>query len=105
MLSGSPLLGHRLTRVLPHIIDTVLLTSAITLAVMLAQYPLVAGWVTAKVFGLLLYIVLGTVALKRGRTRTVRVAAFAGALLTFGWIISVALTKQPAGFFTLLGDL
>lgn len=98
MISGSPLLKHRLTRVLPHVIDSVLLLSAIALAVMIAQYPFAADWVTAKVLGLLAYIVLGTIALKRGRTRTIRLSAFIAALLVYAWIVSVAMTKNIAGF-------
>ena len=98
MVTGSPLLRHKLTRVLPHIIDSLLLLSAIALAVMIQQYPFSAGWVTAKVFGLLAYILLGTVALTRGRTLGMRVAAFVAALLVYAWIVSVALTKNLAGF-------
>lgn len=103
MLSGSPLLQHRLTRVLPHLVDSLLLLSALTLAAMIAQYPFVAGWVTAKVIGLLAYIGFGTVALKRGRTVGVRAAAFAAAIAVYGWIVSVALTKEVAGFLALAG--
>lgn len=99
MLVDSRLLTHRLTRVLPHVVDTVLLGSAITLAVMIEQYPLQAPWVTAKVIGLIVYILLGAVALKRGRTRAVRGAAFVAALLVFSWIVSVALSKNVGGWF------
>ena len=97
MITGSALLRHRLTRVFPHIVDSLLLLSAIALAVMIQQYPFSAGWVTAKVFGLLAYILLGTVALKRGRTLGMRVAAFVAALLVYAWIVSVAITKNLAG--------
>ncbi|ATE60692.1 SirB2 family protein [Thauera sinica] len=103
MLSGSGLLHHRLTRVLPHIVDTLLLGSALVLAAMIGQYPFVADWVTAKVFGLIAYIVLGAVALKRGRTLAVRGAAFAAATAVFLWIVSVALTKNPLGYLAALG--
>ena len=65
---------------------------------MIEQYPFSAGWVTAKVIGLLAYILLGTVALKRGRTRGVRIAAFAAAILVYAWIVSVALSKNPLGW-------
>ena len=98
MLTGSALLQHRLTRVLPHLVDSTLLLSAIVLAVMIQQYPFSAGWVTAKVFGLLAYILLGTVALKRGRTRGMRLAAFFSAILVYAWIVSVALSKNVAGY-------
>jgi uncharacterized membrane protein SirB2 len=94
MMRGSPMLARRWVRVAPHVVDTALLASAIALAVMIGQYPLVHGWLTAKVLGLLAYIVLGTIALKRGRTRGVRVAAFGGALLVFAYIVAVAITKS-----------
>ena len=55
-ITGSGLLRAKLTRRLPHIIDTCLLGSAITLAWMSGQYPFVQGWLTAKVLGLLAYI-------------------------------------------------
>lgn len=85
-------------RVLPHVVDTLLLVSAITLAAMSGQYPPHSSWITAKIVGLLVYIVLGTVALKRGRTPAVRAVAFVGALAVFAWIVSVALTRNPAGY-------
>lgn len=98
MLSGNVLLSHRLTRVLPHVVDSLLLGSAIVLAVLIEQYPFVAPWVTAKVFGLIAYILLGTVALKRGRTPEIRLAAFVAAILVYAWIVSVALSKNPVGY-------
>lgn len=98
MMSGNPLSQHRLARRLPHVIDSLLLATALVIAVMAAQYPFVAPWLTAKVLGLLAYIVLGAVALTYGRSQGGRVAAFVGALLVFAWIVSVAITKQPAGF-------
>lgn len=82
----------------PHVIDTALLASAVTLAVLSGQYPLAQGWLSAKVLALLLYIVLGTVALKRGKTRAVRAGAFAAALACFGYIVAVAVSKQPLPF-------
>jgi uncharacterized membrane protein SirB2 len=101
MMSGSGLLERRLVRVLPHVVDTLLLITALLLAVMIAQYPFVAGWVTAKVLGLVVYIVLGVVALRRGRTKGIRIAAFFGAIVVFAWIMSVAFSKNPAGFLPL----
>lgn len=99
MLRQSPWLGHRLARVLPHIVDTLLLGSALTLAWLSGQYPFVQGWLTAKVLGLLAYIAFGTVALKRGRTRGVRAGCFVAALLAYGYIVSVALTRSPLPYF------
>ena len=98
MLADSWLLRHPLTRVLPHVNDSLLLASAIGLALRLEQYPLVNPWLTAKLAGLLLYIALGSIALRRGRTKGIRAAAAAGALLAFGYILAVALTRQPGPF-------
>jgi len=94
MMQGSPLLARRWVRVLPHGVDTVLLASAIALAVMTEQYPLAHGWLTAKIVGLVAYIVLGTIALKRGRTLRIRIWAFCGALLVFSYIVAVAISKS-----------
>jgi uncharacterized membrane protein SirB2 len=84
-------------RVLPHVIDTVLLASALWLAWQLGAAAM-SGWIAAKVIGLLVYIALATIALKRGRTRTIRTAAFIAALATFAYIVMVAVTKSPLGF-------
>jgi uncharacterized membrane protein SirB2 len=101
-LAGSPLARARLTRVLPHVVDSCLLLSAIALAWMAGQYPFVHGWLTAKIVGLLAYIGLGMVALKPGRAMAVRAGAFVAALATFSWIVSVALSKNPAGWLAWL---
>jgi uncharacterized membrane protein SirB2 len=95
MLRDSPLLRQRWVRILPHVVDTALLTSAVLLAYTIRQYPFVAPWVTAKVLALLLYVGLGTLALKRGRTRGTRLAAWIAAQLVFFYIVSVAITKTP----------
>jgi uncharacterized membrane protein SirB2 len=59
------------------------------------QYPFVQGWLTAKFFGLLAYIVCGTMALKRARTKSRRVLFLMLALLAYAYIVSVALTRNP----------
>lgn len=94
MLTDSPLLRMRVVQVAPHIVDTVLLASAIALAVAARLSPLQHTWLATKIVALLLYIILGTVALKRGRTRRVRVIAFAAALAVFAYIVSVALQRD-----------
>ena len=101
MIGAPHRLKRRWVRVVPHVIDTVLLVSAIALAVMIGNYPGTHGWLTAKVAGLFAYIVLGSIALKLGRTRGVRIAAFAAALAMFAYIVSAAITKSPAGFWVL----
>jgi len=103
MMRRSPLLDHRGTHTLPHVIDTVFLGSAITLATLSGQYPFVAPWVTAKVVGLVIYILLGALALRWGGTMRIRVFSLVAAITTFSWIVSVALSKDPAGYFALIG--
>lgn len=103
MLRRSPLLDHPVTRRLPHYIDTVFLASAITLATLSGQYPFVASWVTAKVCALVLYILLGATALRWGPSLRIRALAFGAAVATFLWIVSVALSKNPAGYLALTG--
>ena len=99
MLSDSPMLAQRWVRIVPHLVDTLLLGSAIALAVISAQVPFVHSWLTAKVIGLVLYILCGTMALKRGKTKASRAVYFSLALLVFAWIVSVALTRSPYGVF------
>lgn len=96
MLADSPILKSRFVRIAPHVVDTVLLASAVWLAWFLGQVPFVHGWITAKVLALVVYIVLGAIALKRGRTKRVRVPAFAGALACVAYIVAVALTRDPS---------
>ena len=98
MLGHSPLLDHRVTRTLPHINDTLLLGAAIGMVWIANLNPLDHPWLLAKLVGLMLYIVLGSIALRRGRTMQVRVLAFAGALATLGYIVAVALTRNPLPF-------
>lgn len=95
MVLESGWLQKKPVLIVPHIIDTVLLVSAIVLVIQLHQYPFVSAWLTAKVLALVLYIVLGSIALKRGRTKPVRIAAFVAASLTFAYIVAVALTHDP----------
>lgn len=99
MLVDSPLLNHRIVKVAPHLIDTVLLVSALLLAMLIQQYPGVHDWLTVKVMALVVYILLGMVALRRGPTRSIRAGAFVLALATFGFIVSVAIYHHPAGLF------
>ena len=95
MLRESGLLQRRWMKIVPHAVDTLLLASAVALAVMSHQYPLANGWLTAKVIGLLIYIGLGTIALKRGRTRRTRLAAWLAAQAVFFYIVAVAITREP----------
>jgi uncharacterized membrane protein SirB2 len=101
MLADSDWVRDRAARTLPHIVDTILLISGVTLAWQLRLSPTAAPWLAAKLVGLVVYIGLGMVALRRGRTKRQRTVAWIAALVTFGYIVSVALTKDPLGFLAL----
>jgi len=98
MLTGSPLLGRRWVKVVPHVNDTVLLAAAIWMTIILGQYPGTHDWLTAKVAGLVAYIGLGIVALRRGRTQRVRLATWIAAQFVFAYVVAVALTHDPLPF-------
>lgn len=94
MLADSPALQRRVFKIAPHIIDTLLLVSALVMVVWSAQYPFVQSWLTAKVIALVAYIGVGTVALKQGKTKAIRATAFVAALVIFAYIVKVAITRQ-----------
>ncbi len=95
MLAGSPLLATRFARVAPHVIDTMLLAAGVTMAAVARISPLAHPWLATKIGALLAYIVLGSIALKRGRTRALRSGALAAAVGTYAYIVGVALTRSP----------
>ena len=97
MLANSPLFNRRWVRIAPHIVDAVLLGSAIALAAMLHQYPFVQPWLTAKVLALLVYIGLGMVAFRFAEGARTRLLAFSGAIVAAAYILSVAYFKSPLG--------
>jgi uncharacterized membrane protein SirB2 len=101
MLNGSLLASDRRLSRLSYGIDTALLVAAVLLTVIIHQYPLVQGWLTVKVLLLIVYIVLGVFALRRGKTQRSRMAFFVAALLVYGFIISVAVTHNPRGALAL----
>ena len=95
MLNDSPRLMARLTRVVPHVVDTLLLGSALVMAWLSGQYSFAQGWLTAKFFGLLIYILCGTMALKRGKTKDRRSFFLVLAIAAYAYIVGVALTRSP----------
>ena len=101
MLRDSPLLQNRVTKIAPHIVDTALLLSAILL-VGIVGFGANAAWLSAKIAGLVVYIALGTFALKRGRTKSARAVFGVLAIVTFAFIASVARSHDPLGFFRMI---
>jgi uncharacterized membrane protein SirB2 len=97
-LAGAGWTMARPLRLGSYAVDTVLLGAGVALAVMTRQYPFVQPWLTTKLLLLVLYIVLGSFALKRGRTRTVRAGCFAAALLVLALIAGIAIAHDPPGW-------
>ena len=98
MMRDSPLLQTGWMRIIPHIVDTVLLLSAVWLAVQFGFSPANSPWLTTKIIALLIYIGLGFVALRLGKTKQIRIVAWLIALLVFAYIVAVAFTKSPLPF-------
>jgi uncharacterized membrane protein SirB2 len=84
-------------RYLSYGIDTTLLTAALMLATMLPGAAFANGWLTVKLCLIVIYIVLGSLALKRGSTQTARTICFVMAVLVFGSVIGIARTHHPLG--------
>src|SRR5512137_1079099 len=99
MLARSPQVHSAWLKYPSYLIDTLLLTFALMLMTIIHQYPFVTGWLTTKVALLVVYVVLGSIALKRGRTRRMQVAAYFAALLTVAFLYSVARAHHPLGIF------
>jgi uncharacterized membrane protein SirB2 len=103
VLAGASWVRQRLARTLPHVIDTLLLASALGMLWLVRLVPWSVPWLRAKIVGLLIYIALGTLALRPSRPGTsgrpiqVRLLAWMAALTVFGYIVSVAITKDPHG--------
>jgi uncharacterized membrane protein SirB2 len=95
MLQGKLAQRGRWSRTLPHVNDSLLLLSGLGLAWLSHQFPLQATWLTTKLCLLLVYILLGSVALKRGKTLLIRRWSGFAALACYLYIVSVALTRHP----------
>jgi uncharacterized membrane protein SirB2 len=97
VLQGQAWGMHRAVRMLSYGIDTTLLGAALLLLAILSLNPLTTSWLLTKLGLLLVYIVLGSMALKRARSRRLRLYYLLAALLCYGFMLSVALTHSPLG--------
>ncbi len=91
----DPRLNHRISRMLPHIIDTGLLLSALAMLYVLKLNPFAVAWLSAKIAALLAYIVLGAMALKYAPGRRSQIIAFVLAITCYGYMLAVAISKSP----------
>jgi uncharacterized membrane protein SirB2 len=99
MVAGSPHVQNAVLRYTSYTVDLGLLTAALMLTSVIHQYPFGTHWLTMKIALLVVYIVLGSIALKRGRTQRARTVAFVAALATVAFLYSVARAHHPLGIF------
>jgi len=102
MMTSSAMLQRKLTRIAPHMIDTLFLLSGIAMLYMLSLNPFTQAWLLAKFAGLIVYILLGAIAIKRGQTLQIRTIAFVGAVSMFAYIAGVALSRSVASWLAYL---
>ena len=96
LLQGSAQLQAKWVKITPHVIDTLLLFSAIAMLVVAQQFP---AWVHVKITLLIVYIGLGLMAFKKAKTQGQKLSFLLAAVAVYVFLISVALAKSPAGFF------
>jgi len=99
VIQDSSRLQQRWVKIVPHINDTILLISGITLAINIQQYPFVHGWLTAKIIALLAYIGLGMMTIRHGRSKQQRILTGLAAILVFMYMVGVARTRQAFFLF------
>ena len=90
-LKASNIMQQRWVKIVPHLVDTLLMSSAILLAYSIGQYPFQDVWLTEKFLALLLYIGLGSIALHGGKNMTQRLLAWLAAQAIFACIVTIAL--------------
>lgn len=88
------MLQKKWVKILPHSIDTILLGSAIGMAIIASINPFEQHWLAAKILALLAYIVAGTFVIKRAQSANAQNISFALALACFAYILMVAISKQ-----------
>jgi uncharacterized membrane protein SirB2 len=97
VLAGRQGAMARPWRLLSYAIDTLLLAAGVALWALLSLHPVSSPWLGAKLLLLLLYIVLGSLALKRARTPWARRVSYVAALGVYGYIAMIAVSHHPAG--------
>jgi len=104
MLTDSANLDRRIVKIAPHIVDSVFLLSGIGLIWILRLPVMSQPWLMAKLIALVFYVLLGTVALRRGKTKRTRTIALLLAILTFAYIAGVAMNKSVGSWLSFVGS-
>lgn len=95
MLVDSSLLQAKPVRIIPHVVDSLLLLSALVMLFLSDWSVLTDSWLQVKLLALLIYIVLGMLALRFVKRKVFRLASWLLALLVFAYMVMVALYKTP----------
>ncbi|MDH5445117.1 MAG: SirB2 family protein [Gammaproteobacteria bacterium] len=99
MVMDSPRLNQRWIKILPHVNDTILLITGITLAIHIKQYPFVHDWLTAKIIALMIYIGLGMLTIRHGYSKQQRIITWLAAILVFLYMVGIARTRNAFFLF------
>jgi uncharacterized membrane protein SirB2 len=104
MLTDSANLDRRIVKIAPHIVDSVFLLSGIGLIWILRLPVMSQPWLMAKLIALVFYVLLGTVALRRGKPKRTRTIALLLAILTFAYIAGAAMNKSVGSWLSFVGS-
>jgi len=97
-LQQNNFVNQRWVKIVPHVVDTILLTTGLLLTIEINQFPFVDAWLTAKVVAVLFYIMFGIIAFRFAKTRLTLSIFCLLALTTFAYIITVAYKHSPLPF-------
>ena len=102
MVNDSKWLNHKIVLVTPHLVDTVFLLSGFSMAFVLNMGLFAQGWLTLKIFLLMFYLLFVGIALNRGKTKSIRIGSFFLAIVTFVYIVGIAVNKTGISWFAML---
>ncbi|MDG2175681.1 MAG: SirB2 family protein [Gammaproteobacteria bacterium] len=102
MVIDSKLLNHKYILVTPHLIDTLFLLSGFSMAFVLNMGLFAQGWLSMKILLLMFYLLFVGIALNRGKTKSVRVVSFFLAVMTFLFIVGIAVNKTGISWFAMI---
>ena len=100
MMINCDLLHHRLTKVIPHVNDTIFLCTGLIMLQMRWLHPLSYSWLVAKFVGLVAYIMFGIAAMRANNRKIVRKIAYPLAVLSYMYVFGIAISKSPLSWFS-----
>jgi len=100
VLAGARWPLHAIVRYSSYAVDTVLLTAALMLVSVLPAATFANHWLTVKLVLVVVYVGLGTLALKRARTPRGRAICYVAALVVFGVVIGIARHHSPLAWLS-----